>query len=418
MISVNNRTIYLLVLAFGMSGYELLAGLTQFAGVVSTPYSISFRALIAVASMWLLVSNVSRLRSQSSLLAVGFVVFWLLYSLRILYDSIYPHYDMMYSWWYYASWVVGSCFLPMMAMVSWSPTPIESRQAAKWLLGLLLVAGLLALLLGTATPEEGRRSANDFYGRFHLSALNPISMGHLGGSIFLLTFWHTLQGGGSAKQIWAWRLFAVLAICLGGGLLIAANSKGPLLSVVVCLAFMVVLAQGATRRFVLWTLVTLASLFVPLAYIAENSFGIPTYSRMVEASLITGGSTPERLQRLAAGLGDFISSPILGSRIEESQFGGYPHNIILEALMGTGVLGGALLFVLLATLFFKAACVYRAMPVYGWVCVLFVQHLVAAQVSGAVYTVNYLWMTAGVLIGLTLRKKLIGDNNKLSPSLN
>lgn len=416
MISVNNRTIYILVLALGMSGYELLAGLTHFAGVVSTPYSISFRALIALASAWLLMSNASRLRSQSSWLVVGFVVFWLLYSLRILYDSIYPHYDMMYSWWYYASWVVGSCFLPMMAMVLWSPTPIESRQAAKWLLGLLLVAGLLALLLGTATPEEGRRSANDFYGRFHLSALNPISMGHLGASIFLLTFWHTLQGVG-AKQVWVWRLFAVLAICLGGVLLIASNSKGPLLSVVVCLAFMVVLAHGAARRFVLWTLVALASLFVPLAYIAENSFGVPIYNRMVEASLITGGSTPERLQRLAAGLGDFISSPLLGSRIEESQFGGYPHNIILEALMATGVFGGALLFVLLATLFVKAAYVYRAMPAYGWVCVLFVQHLVAAQVSGAVYSVNYLWMTAGVLIGLALQKKVVDGNNKRSSSL-
>lgn len=416
MISVNNRTIYILVLALGMSGYELLAGLTHFAGVVSTPYSISFRALIALASAWLLMSNASRLRSQSSWLVVGFVVFWVLYSLRILYDSIYPHYDMMYSWWYYASWVVGSCFLPMMAMVLWSPTPIESRQAAKWLLGLLLVAGLLALLLGTATPEEGRRSANDFYGRFHLSALNPISMGHLGASIFLLTFWHILQGVG-AKQVWVWRLFAVLAICLGGVLLIASNSKGPLLSVVVCLAFMVVLAHGAARRFVLWTLVALASLFVPLAYIAENGFGVPIYNRMVEASLITGGSTPERLQRLTAGFGDFISSPLLGSRIEESQFGGYPHNIILEALMATGVFGGALLFLLLATLFFKAAYVYRVTPVYGWVCVLFVQHLVAAQVSGAVYTVNYLWMTAGVLIGLTFRKKLVGGNNKLSPSL-
>lgn len=397
---VNNRAFYIFILAFGMSGYELVAGVTQLAAVVSTPYSMAFRAVLALASAWVLVVNGPRLWSQRSLLVMGFAVFWLLYSLRLLYDSVYPHYDMMYAWWYYCSWVLGACFLPMMAMASWSPTPAESRRAAELLFALLVVAGLLAALLGTASPEIGKFSVNAFHGRFHLAALNPISMGHLGGSIFLLALWHVIQA--PFKLMSVWRILAYLAICLGAVLLIAANSKGPLLSVLVCLIFMVVFAPGLGRRFVFFTLLVCALLFAPLAYIAQNSFGIPTYSRMVEASLITGGSTPERLQRLSAGFADFMASPLLGSRIEESQFGGYPHNIILEALMATGVLGGSLLFILLMVVAFKAMRVYRTMPAYGWVSILFVQHFIAAQVSGAVYTVSYLWMTAGALIGIGL----------------
>lgn len=392
-----SHSLYRLVLFGGLGGYEIAAALTSILGMDSTPASVLVRAVVASSALGVILLDVDQVFSRRKRLILGFCLFWYLYSLRVAYALTFSAERLGFPGWYYWSWSLGACALPMVALSLWRPSLADAERNFMTLFIALGIGGALASFGATSMEVTVNNDVIET-GRLQLTALNPILLGQLGATLLVLSLWALIsQFGGRA--VWV-RVMFISAAAVGGGLLIGANSRGPLVSAAMCLLFMAIASSQRSRLYTLLVLFVAAAGFAPVAKQLEESYGFSTYTRLFGQSQLTEENTLDRLSRFDGAFHAFMSNPLLGSSLEEPTHGGYPHNILVEALMTTGFLGGLLLLLLVLSVFVKAVRIYAMRPAYGWVSLLFVQHVFAVQFSGSINTVNYFWLAAGLVISV------------------
>src|SRR5690606_11223193 len=73
----------------------------------------------------------------------------------------------------------------------------------------------------------------------------------------------------------------------------------------------------------------------------DRSLGSGLFYRFfsISESVETGSSSSIRLNIWNTSFNQFLSYPILGDKLKVDDWGGYPHNIVVEVLQTTGVLG-------------------------------------------------------------------------------
>jgi len=105
-----------------------------------------------------------------------------------------------------------------------------------------------------------------------------------------------------------------------------------------------------------------------------------------------------RMQIYRAAIDQFTASPILGDGVEVRTFAYYPHNLILEAFMTTGIVGGMLFIMALLLALHRVWRLFKVRSDKIWLGLIVVQYAVATQLSGAIYLSNGFWvLLAGVL---------------------
>lgn len=393
---LDSTSLYTFVLVFGLSGFELAAAISSLLSTISTPISIFVRATVALAAGLLFLLRFNSGIIVKSQFAGPLLIFWGCYFLRLLYASYEE--GLMFDLSYYWVWAVGACALPAMALAFCPPKSISGSRLYGRLYAAVAVASVLAASNATSLEYNVVDELVDT-GRLQLESLNPILLGHLGASLLILSIWGVITP--SLKRSWQRKLLSLALGALGGFMMIAANSRGPVVSAIACLAFVVLASQGKKRIVGLIVMLTMLALFAPLSKVLEDNFGFTTYTRIFGQSQLEEGNTQDRLSRFAAAWDGFLANPLLGSSLEEPVFGGYPHNIFVEAFMTTGVVGGTAMIALSLLLLVQAFRIYTRHSAFGWVSLLFVQHLISANFSGSIYTVNYFWVASGLVGGIS-----------------
>jgi hypothetical protein len=98
--------------------------------------------------------------------------------------------------------------------------------------------------------------------------------------------------------------------------------------------------------------------------------------------------------------GDFLSF-LIGSRLELPRFG-YPHNLLIEAVLSTGIIGGTLFLIMFIGCFIKSIKILINNNPWGWLGLLYIQYAVQSLASGSLYTSNVFWHLSFILICLPL----------------
>ncbi|HWP00111.1 MAG TPA: O-antigen ligase family protein [Methylococcus sp.] len=290
----------------------------------------------------------------------------------------------------------------MLSLLTYPPSNYFT-SAYKLSFSMLIPASLLVIFHGTGWVESASGGGYDS-GRLHLDALNPISVGHLGVSLVLLAIWPYLL---SIKPSWGRKqIMNVGAGLLGLYLLVASASRGPIVALVATLFFYLV-AQDVKRY---WKAIFAATLVLlvgnRMVIFFEETGNYHPLAR-IESSL--SGKDDAVLGRQTAYKGaidQFLQSPILGESLEERVTGFYPHNVILESFMATGLVGGlSFSFLILYGVCISFRLV-KAKSEHGWISLIFMQYLIAAQFSGALYLSTTLWTFLSINIVLHSRRKL------------
>lgn len=389
------------VILGGLAGFEIAAAMAEVLGMSSGPISVAVRAMVAIGAVLVIVSKVHRLLVPERVAALFFIIFWIMYFCRIAVAGYGGEERLLFSPGYYWVWAVGACALPMLAAALWLPER-DGWSEFRSIFTVLIIAGVIAAFSGSSIEVNDSNQEIDT-GRFQLTSLNPILLGQLGTSLFVLGTWRALFG--KEFSTFLWKLAALTCVVVGGFLLIASNSRGPLVSMILCLTFMTICAPGVRERRLLWLAAAVAVIgFIPIARYLEDSFGYTTYTRIFGQSQLREENTLDRLDRFGSALSDFNESPIAGSGLEERLHGGYPHNIFVEAFMAAGFPGGALLLFLTSYVAVVAVRNFRRHPDFGWTSLLFIQHAAAACFSGAIYTVNYFWISLGLVIAVSVSR--------------
>lgn len=241
-------------------------------------------------------------------------------------------------------------------------------------------------------------------GRVHLEALSPISVGHLGVSMLLIAVWTVLQPEvRKSRKVLLW---AVFSVAIGLYLTVSASSRGPVASMIFVALFYIVAINPsrAWKPLFFFACLMLAGYFAAI-HLAES--GQSSFLSRMEGALSGGDAAVSgRQQSLAGAVHQFISSPMVGDALEERTTHFYPHNVIAESFMATGLLGGIPFLLLISYGLFCAFRLVKDRVGHAWVALIFTQYLVGAQFSGALYNATTMWAFLGVTISLHLSPQL------------
>jgi O-antigen ligase len=176
-------------------------------------------------------------------------------------------------------------------------------------------------------------------------------------------------------------------------------SRGSFIALLLVVLFFLAFHKGIKKRVSLFAVVVIASgLFsVLLEYLGR---GLISRVLGIQAAIETHSSSAIRLVMWSDGWQQFLSSPIFGSSLQLETFQFHPHNIFIEILLSTGVVG---LILFLGFLFFvsiSAVRIVRKKPESSWVVVIFLVGFANNMFSSAIWAASTLALGAALVIAV------------------
>jgi O-antigen ligase len=369
-------------------GYPIVAAASVIMGLPNRPLSIGLRGFILALALATAIRVLVRARMEwDRPFWIAWWAFWIAYLSRMAFDTLagvdarnYPAFE-------YASFAIGTCLIPALALAN--PRLGASVSGASLLVIRLAMLGLLAN--GWAILFEG--SLLQFVQvallRLESETLNPIAIGHLGVTLFLLCLWHLVVAGEQG----AWRrAYLGLGMVLGIVALAASGSRGPAVSLALGLAVTLFMERKSIGA------LPLAALFIGggigIAFLARELDTLLLFTRLAESAF--SDSTREQLFAMALRL--FSDNPFFGAGIDPMT--SYPHNLLIEAFMAGGLVPGlAFLFIVVYTAQISVRR-WHAAGQGSWVFLLYLQYLSAAMVTGSLYGSYAFWVLAVAVVSL------------------
>lgn len=384
-------------IGLSVAGYSLLAAAAAALDYSDSLLSLLLRSVIVLLASILLIKAAGR-RSNSAtfVLMVLAGAFWFLYSLRIIYSTLLSLEPLSRSSGDYYMWAFGACLLPMLAAARSVPNPGSLKSAFRFTYGLLFCAVVLAAAFGSSMVLT-QASDLENTGRLRLEMLNPISLGHLGVTLAVFSVWRLMHRDKGIKRRWQGNSLLMTGILLGFYIMVAANSRGPIIAASCCFLFIIASSNLRRKSILLLMGACIVILSFPLITYLDEALGISAFDRLFSSDVATDSS---RQLLYEGAFREFSMSPFTGGGLEVRGLQTYPHNLVMEAFMATGIFGGLFFLLLIVCLSLSTFRLYKKNPEGGWIPLLFVQYLIASQFSGAIYSSTYFWLAVGLLIGL------------------
>jgi O-antigen ligase len=347
------RKFYILALALISFSYPITSVFLLQLGIDSSIANMFIKILIAGLFAASLMTTYPYERNIFSV-SLPILLFFFIYSFRFLYDTLaLGIFTGSQGIFYNYSYFFILTFVPMI-ILSLALRPEDTSAIHRSIFGMVIVANLALFYHvvsgGVLSAEEA------FGGRLQVDGeqagtalLNPIVVGFMGTvlatfTIGRLAVFHNMS--------WKSELLHIGLIMLGTLNVMFGGSRGPVFAYVLCL--LVVLAasirsgtstQGFKLRGRIWGYAgILVGIMIALALSDAISFSIfDRFEYMFDAR--TGRVEEERDFVWALAWEGFISSPIIGTSYAVWNGAGFvsAHNIILDALNATGLLGGIFL---------------------------------------------------------------------------
>lgn len=363
-------------------GYSFFASVAAILNVDNRLIVIPYRALVAAISIFLIsafffkknfIANLS-ISSNKTLFLLCVFSFLLLYFTIAFIDSIfyldYLDYETKSLFWQFYILVT---ILPAIAFAS-TINFINERILVEWSMFIGLIS-LIVILYSYLSLSDFDLNAL-ISGRISLLALNPITIGHTGLSLIILSYVYFVRF--DSKFVFK-RLIALLSLIVGFTVLIAAGSRGPFLSLLAFILFLIMQRSISFKSFVFFLLIAY------LLSILINSFDIYIFDRVSENFLKDDSR-------------DSIYSDTFQLIYENFFFGAgifsmetSPHNILVESLLVTGFVGFIVFVTILGFSFSYCHSMYSNKE-NMLIPLLFIQYFVYYMVSGEIQEALMFWL--------------------------
>lgn len=395
---------YLLFIIFSLSflGYYAITLLSVNAGMggYTRQISIPVRMIIGAALMGLLFMNYKRINISHA--TIAYFLFASFYVARVIMDYVLGNKHSISTTevlFYFISFSV----IPFISVSSFS---IRKEYFPPIVNALLITAFIFSFFsfifyrdfIGQASRVTSSRVAEDVVSPLILSYCSTFIIGVLG-FYFLYNKTNLLT-----KTIGFLAIgFSIIPFFLGA-------SRGSLIAL-----FFPILLMGFSRmnyKTIVRIVVVIAMLIFGITLL-DDSFGSGLIDRFIGTSQAVeeGSSSASRLLIWEISLNQFYDHPFFGDKLKPDYSVSYPHNIIVEVLQTTGIVGFIpFLFLVISSLYYCTS-IYKNHIEYSWVAVIFLQSLSQNMFSGALYTAAWLWTSMALLYAtkryLCARYKLI-----------
>lgn len=403
-LTFRKSTIYSSLLAwlYGLvlAGYPLLANFSVYLDLQGRLVGMASKGMILLLSIVMILwIGVIRGRLYLGLATIPLFVFWILFLGRIFVDTIVDPANLSNPPFEYFVFAVGACLIPMVAFMV-RPSAYALERAFNLTYALAVLAGSLLLLNMLFVRSDA--SYWSVMGRLGAETVNPITIGHLGATIVILSGMKFLTSSSSARSS-SDRYIAFTTLFIGLVALVLSASKGPVLALLVALVLFAVINIPKRSN-------TLRSIAVATVLLLGTTLGAVMLASYLGSSmlhrvemLVQGydAGTNTRLNLLSEAWEMFLRYPLSGGGLELQGYGSYPHNVVVESFMTTGILGGV---AFTCVLFFSLAQAVRLTyysPHHAWVALVYIQYMVGALVSGALAYSTIMWSMIGAVFGLS-----------------
>ncbi|WP_207495316.1 O-antigen ligase family protein [Aridibaculum aurantiacum] len=395
--------------------YPISACIPTILGASSRPFNMAYRLVCVAMAVYIILVVLGRKKEdfKTSIPIYLFLAFWLVYSIRLFIDiSILKVPNNVDTNFAIYSFAFGNCLLPSLAILLIAKK-INLNKALPVMFGLVLSSNIIIFLL--VIVKQGF-SLEILQSRLWLASdegkatINPITISLYGSYLFILSLIILIT-----KQ---WRLNMVkrsgiiIALLLGLLNIMMGASRGPMLFTALALVVILVNAwrlnrfsiRGLLKFFVVGIALTVAFALFVWPSIADVDLEFIT---RISFSFEKGLEGEERDLSITAAWHDFLRHPFLGSSFVGTFDGYYPHNIVVEALMATGVLGGFFFISFLGFVIFKSFMLLRQSKYFPFGMIM-LAIIFTSLLSGALFMGVDLWPWS-VLIASTYHQKLAVD---------
>jgi O-antigen ligase len=381
-------------------GFTIISMFPRALSFNSQVITIPFRAIVLSISLVIIVYNIYTKNSNKfGKTEYFFIVFWLFYFVKaIVTFKIYDFSEeiALREIETYLR-IMGITFIPTLAVLTIREKDINYTLFMNFVYYTLFIVLLLNVSIGIEYDHQGRSAG--------FMSMYCISFGHLGVSLAIISIYKLLFES-KAKYL---HIIPSVGVILGLYILYASGTRSPLIAFILCLFFLFFLKSNL--KYIISFLILLATSILALIYFKPQYEDVGQSSSFLNrvTNMIVSGDSSGRGELYQQGIKIFSENPIFGGRILYFD-GMYPHNIFLEILMATGIVGLILYF------FFFKDCVnfmFRLKeysitnPHTVWVPILWLQYFILSLFSYNLHSSSEVWyLTAMILV---LNKKTITE---------
>jgi hypothetical protein len=340
--------------------------------------------------------NIERLRANFNPAKIAITIFIFIYSLRLLSDVANEDYRQILT-------KDPQEYLQMWFLISLFPAFYFQKFYSKFNLRLCLyfshAALFIASLLFISTQESS--SSLQVQGRLGSEILNPISVGHVGASLAALSIFIFVNSYVNLNNNFI-KFIAIVSMMLGLDIIYLCASRGPFLSFMAVFIFSAIgYSKNADSRrnllLILGIIILLLAIGFAMGLVSSDSAFMARVIGLDDGKGIdyTGESNEERHDYFKISVQLIfrtLQNTLLGFGLE-IPFLGYPHNLILESFLATGIFGGSIFALLYLYTFIKSfyLLINQDRYDYSWLAMICVQYLISGLLSGSLYQGTLIW---------------------------
>lgn len=406
-----NKKKEIIFLLFLLVGYVLVSSLPNLFGFGSRLFSVPYRALVFIFSLYIIFENRFLLKFKWKILIL-FSFFWFFYFIKAYssfeFDYYLPEFLKQENEIYVRIFVLN--FFPCVALLSIDYYKINLKLFCNYCFVILFIALVINLLYTTCYLNYYDKTSGVF-------AVYYISSGHFGASLVILSSYLLLFK--KEQKEFDFKLL-IIGLILGLFAVFVSAARSPILAIIL-VGFYFILLKKKTKYLYFFFVILIS--FFSLIYVLKHFFLFE--SAFIDRNYvgIFEGNT--------SGRGFFVSKSIIiiknnlfvGGRVLFED-GMYPHNIFLELLMSGGVLlltGFILIFYPLIReikffLKFSNSKFYILLIFAFWL-----QYFILVQTSYNIHSNVEFWYFSSVIIGISINiynEKIKSNDGSRNPSRN
>lgn len=361
------------------------AGMSQFSRLVTVPV----RIVVALGCLYVFFKNFN----NKSPYLIYFLFFAVVYISRIFIDFysrefLYISYDSLF--FYFISFAL----IPFLGFSKISYNRIDYEKFyIVFLISALAFSSLTLLLYGKYIGQISRLSTNSTGGE---EVLSPLVLSYCGSLIMGVVIFYLLYSKNIGSVT---KYLSYVAIALALIPFFLGASRGSIFAVFFPFLFMA--SCNLSFKNILRYSLVLAVIIVVLIYL-DGYLGSGLVDRFVGTTeaIEKGGSSASRLEIWKKSWSQFVNFPFIGDKLNTEGFNIYPHNIYLEVLQTTGILGFIPFVALIAKTFQACYNIFRNHIQYAWIAVFFLQAVMRHIFSGALYNAAWFWISMAMVLSL------------------
>lgn len=359
--------------------------------IESQVITIPFRAcVLLLASSVILRKFYYKSFRNYQITEIAFILFWILYFSKAIYT--FQNFTFLYNIQSkeietYLR-ITGITFIPAFAVLNFKKSDIDFRLSYSIVFTIILIVLVLNILYGIQHDHQGRSSG--------FMAMYSISFGHWGVTLVLLSLYQLLYRFISNRYI---KISAVLGFFVGLYVMYASGTRSPFVALVLGVLFLLWVKNKQKALFVFLTLLfigVVALVILNPQFSGENE---SSFFARITKSIITGDSSG-RGNLYQQGIQIFREHPTFGGRILYKD-GMYPHNVFLEVLMATGIVGFVLYFLFFKKLIqyiYNVKSVSDKSPEIIWILVFWVQYFTLSLFSYNLHSSPEIWYLSALVL--------------------